>query len=121
MLPPMAETIRPLLRSSPAANALASTLRPQITSIISSEMDSDVRTIVRVNIAIGSYGLDTHLDANIHSKESEEIPDVIVWFLSDPTNIDSKQITFVNKALPPQAINKIFKVLYKVPLETNTN
>jgi len=39
--------------------------------------------------------------------------DVILYLISDPTNIDSKMITFVKNSLPMNVADKIFANLYK--------
>eukprot|EP00696_Hemimastix_kukwesjijk_P015447 gnl/Hemi2/3651_TR1274_c0_g1_i1.p1 gnl/Hemi2/3651_TR1274_c0_g1~~gnl/Hemi2/3651_TR1274_c0_g1_i1.p1 ORF type:complete len:168 (+),score=53.79 gnl/Hemi2/3651_TR1274_c0_g1_i1:45-506(+) len=40
--------------------------------------------------------------------------DVVVYLLSDPTNVDSKQITFVKTALPGPTQMALYAALYKV-------
>eukprot|EP01111_Echinosteliopsis_oligospora_P011395 TRINITY_DN3755_c0_g1_i1.p1 TRINITY_DN3755_c0_g1~~TRINITY_DN3755_c0_g1_i1.p1 ORF type:complete len:132 (-),score=22.40 TRINITY_DN3755_c0_g1_i1:4-399(-) len=50
-----------------------------------------------------------NLDSNLSTIEH----DIIIYLLSDPTDIDSKQITFIHTNIDPETRNKIFNALYK--------
>eukprot|EP01112_Ceratiomyxa_fruticulosa_P014309 TRINITY_DN4089_c0_g1_i5.p1 TRINITY_DN4089_c0_g1~~TRINITY_DN4089_c0_g1_i5.p1 ORF type:complete len:126 (+),score=20.59 TRINITY_DN4089_c0_g1_i5:406-783(+) len=61
---------------------------------------------VSFGVAIGGYF--TSYFNNSNGKE-----DIIIHFLSDVTNVDSKMMTFVSKNLLPEVMDGIFRLLYK--------
>eukprot|EP01113_Clastostelium_recurvatum_P031319 TRINITY_DN3899_c0_g1_i3.p1 TRINITY_DN3899_c0_g1~~TRINITY_DN3899_c0_g1_i3.p1 ORF type:complete len:141 (-),score=23.42 TRINITY_DN3899_c0_g1_i3:115-513(-) len=80
-----------------AYTTLATNLKRRLHSVY-----PDITVGVLVGSAFKSYYLNADRDDL-----------VIVNFLSDTLDIDSKQMTFVHRSFPPERLEKIFAILYK--------